>query len=102
MNHLVKFRLRAFELDGESCKMPATVDYNRLARKLLDAWCFRRKTRPGGQLKTLRKSYLDLLRTSSDKWCTLFHPCLCEIFFTYEEYVAYGEYFPEKQMIVES
>ena len=43
-------------------KMPATLDGNRLPRKLLGAWCFRGKRRQGGQLKTLCKSYLDLLR----------------------------------------
>ena len=35
---------------------------NLLIRKLLGAWCFGGKRRPGGQSKTLRKSYLDLLR----------------------------------------
>ena len=43
-------------------KMPATLDDNQLPRKLLGAWCFGGKRRPGVQLKTLRKSYLDLLR----------------------------------------
>ena len=43
-------------------KMPATLDDNRLPRKLLGACCFGGKRRQGGQLKTLRKSYLDLLR----------------------------------------
>ena len=43
-------------------KMPATSDYNRQQCKLLGAWCFGGKRRPGDQLKTLRKSYLDLLR----------------------------------------
>ena len=43
-------------------KFPATLDDNRLPRKLLGAWCFGGKRRPGGQLKTSRKSYLDLLR----------------------------------------
>ena len=42
-------------------KMPATLDDNRLPRKLLGAWCFGGKRRPGGQLKILRKPYLDLL-----------------------------------------
>ena len=44
-------------------KMLATLDDNRLLpRKLLGAWCFGGKRQPGGQLKTLRKSYLELLR----------------------------------------
>ena len=43
-------------------QMPATLDDNRLPRKLLGAWCFGGNRRPGGQLKTFRKSYLDLLR----------------------------------------
>ena len=42
--------------------MPATADDNRLPRKLLGAWIFRGKRQSGGQRKTLRKSYLDLLR----------------------------------------
>ena len=42
-------------------KMPATLDDNRLPRKLLSTWCFWGKIRPGGQLKTLRNYYLDLL-----------------------------------------
>ena len=47
----------------EKCvKTPTTLDDSRLPRKLLGAWCFGGKRRPGGQLKTLRKSYLDLLR----------------------------------------
>ena len=43
-------------------KMPATLDDNQLPRKLLGAWCFRGKTIPGIQLKTLHKSYLDQQR----------------------------------------
>ena len=43
-------------------KIPATLDNNRLPRKLLSAWCFGGKRRSGGQLKTLCKSYLDLQR----------------------------------------
>ena len=43
-------------------KIPATLDDNRLPRKLLGAWCFGGKRKAGGQLKTLRTSYLDLLR----------------------------------------
>ena len=43
-------------------KIPTTLDGNQLPHKLLGAWCFGGKRRPGGQLKTLRKSYLDLLR----------------------------------------
>ena len=44
-------------------KMPATLDDNRHSCKLLGAWSFGGEIRPGGQLKTLRKSYLlDLLR----------------------------------------
>ena len=42
--------------------MPATADDNRLPRKLLGAWIFGGKRQSGGQRKTLRKSYLDLLR----------------------------------------
>ena len=42
--------------------MPATVDDNRLTRKLLGAWILGGKKQSGGQRKTLRKSYLDLLR----------------------------------------
>ena len=42
--------------------MSATVDDNWLLRKLLGAWIFGGKRQPGGQQKTLRKSYLDLLR----------------------------------------
>ena len=42
--------------------MPATVDDNRLPRKLLGAWILGGKRQSGGQRKTLRKSYLDLLR----------------------------------------
>ena len=41
--------------------MPATVDDNRLPRKLLRAWIFNGKRKSGGQRKTLSKSYLDLL-----------------------------------------
>ena len=41
--------------------MPATLDDNQLPRKLLGVWCFGGKRRSGGQLKTLRISYLDLL-----------------------------------------
>ena len=39
-----------------------------------------------------------------DKWRTLFHSSVCPKYFlhTNEQYVAYGEYFPEKQMIVAS
>ena len=48
---------------GKVAKMRATLDDNRLPRKLLlRAWCFGGKRRLGGQLKTLLKSYLDLLR----------------------------------------
>ena len=43
-------------------KIPATLDDNRLPRKLLGDWYFGGKRRQGGQSKTLRKSYLDLLR----------------------------------------
>ena len=42
-------------------KIPATLDDNRLPRKVLGAWCSGGKRRPGGRLKTLGKSYLDLL-----------------------------------------
>ena len=42
--------------------MPETLDDNRLPRKLLGALCFGGKRRRGGQVKSLRKSYLDLLR----------------------------------------
>ena len=38
------------------------LDDNRLPRKLLGAWCFGGKRRPGGQLIPLRKFFLDLLR----------------------------------------
>ena len=41
--------------------MHATLDDNRLPRKLLGAWIFGGKRRSGGQRKTLCKSYLDLL-----------------------------------------
>ena len=41
--------------------MPATLDGNRLPRKLLGAWIFGGKRRSGGQRKTSRNSYLDLL-----------------------------------------
>ena len=43
-------------------KIPATLDDNRLPRKLLGAWSFGGKRRRGGQLKTKHNSYLDLLR----------------------------------------
>ena len=43
-------------------KMPATLDDNRLPRKLFGGWRSGGKRRPGSQLKTLRKSYIDLLR----------------------------------------
>ena len=42
-------------------KMPDTFDDNRLPRKLLGAYGFGGKRGQGGQLKTLRRSYLDLL-----------------------------------------
>ena len=42
--------------------MPTTLDDDQLPRKLLGAWCFGGKRRQGGQRKTSRKSYLDLLR----------------------------------------
>ena len=42
--------------------MPATLDGSRLPRKLLGVWYFGGKRRSGGQRKTLRRSYLDLLR----------------------------------------
>ena len=42
--------------------MPATIDDNRLPRELLGAWIFGGRRKSGGQWKTLRKSYLDLLR----------------------------------------
>ena len=41
--------------------MSATLDNNRLPHKLLGAWIFGCKRKLGGQQKTLRKSYLDLL-----------------------------------------
>ena len=47
---------------GESCKYAATLDDNRLPGKLLGAWIFGGKRQQGGQHKTLRRSYLDLLR----------------------------------------
>ena len=43
-------------------KNPATLDDNRLPNKLLGVWIFGDKRRQGGQRKTVRKSYLDLLR----------------------------------------
>ena len=42
--------------------MPATLDDNQLPRKLLGAWIFGGKRKPGGQRMTLHRSYLDLLR----------------------------------------
>ena len=54
-------RRRCMNWMEKVAKTPATLDDNRLPRKLLGAWCFGGKRRRGGQLKTLRKSYLDLL-----------------------------------------
>ena len=42
--------------------MPATQSDNRLPRMLLGAWIFQGKRAQGGPLKSLRNSYLDLLR----------------------------------------
>ena len=47
---------------GKVANVPATLEDNRLPRKLLGAWIFRCKRRRGSQRKTLRKSNLDLLR----------------------------------------
>ena len=46
----------------EVAHMPTAVEDNRLPRKLLGAWIFGNKRQRGGQRKTLRKSYHDLLR----------------------------------------
>ena len=56
--------LDRMRMDGmeKIAKMPATSDDSRLPRKLVGACCFGGKKRSGGQLKALRKSYLDLLR----------------------------------------
>ena len=43
-------------------KIPATLDDNRLPRKLIGGRFFEGNRQQGGQLKTLRKSHLDLLR----------------------------------------
>ena len=37
------------------------VSKNRLPRKLLGAWCYKCNRLSGGQLKSTRKTYLDLL-----------------------------------------
>ena len=58
-------------------KMPAILDDNQLPRKLLGAWCFGDYRRPGGQLKTLRKSYLDLLRKLQFDTADLSDSALC-------------------------
>ena len=42
--------------------MPATLDDNSLPHKILGAWIFGGKRTSSSQWKTLRKSYLDLLR----------------------------------------
>ena len=71
---------------------------------LLTVRCLTVKLLPGGGTRVpLFSAVRGIQALAIDKWCTLYYiPLSVRIIFTYEQYAAYEEYFPEKQMIVAS